>query len=244
MEELNKISQELKFWFERVEWSRLPEGSFDGTLFSVRLALPIDLPTLDEACAPYISGYGPQAHPVPSLRELITSETLTEGFGLHPTNRNVQEQIINQVSIVNLTENEQGDILQQPVHFCHDQGWWCISFRICAIVPNVDESCVEHTQRADALLELLGKPTCIMVADRDRDAFNHALRNGYGRLCYYLVYEWEEYVLVFRISDVVSSELSLTALAVLNCMYYAKPLWEYDKEGKHIIWTSNHKLKG
>ena len=58
MEELNEASQEQRFWFERVEWSKLPEGSFDGTLFSARVPLPIELPSLDETCAPYVSGMG------------------------------------------------------------------------------------------------------------------------------------------------------------------------------------------
>lgn len=238
MEELNEASQEQRFWFERVEWSKLPEGSFDGTLFSARVPLPIELPSLDETCAPYVSGYGSDARPIASLRELVTSEELTAGFGLHPADTNVHERIIDQVNVVNLRENENGEIVRLPIRFCFEQGWWCVSFRIHAIVPHVKESRAEHSRRAGALLELLGKPTYIMVADRDRDDFDHALRNGTGRICYYPVYEWEDYVLVFHITDIVSPEFRLSTLTVGSCLYYAKPLWEYDKVGKHIIWSS------
>lgn len=235
MEERNETPQSLRFWFERVEWAKLPKGRFDGTLFSGRVPLPIRLPQLDETCAPYVSGYWADARPIPSLGELVTSKELTAGFGLHPADTNVHERIIDQVNIVNLAENEQGEILRRPVRFCCEQGWWCVSFQIYALVPHVRESRVEHTRRANALLELLGKPTCIMVADRDRDAFDYALRNESGKLCYYLVYEREEYVLVFRIMDVISMEYKLATLSVNSCMYYAKPLWDYDREGKSVI---------
>lgn len=230
-------NEKPQFWYNRQDWTHIPKGSFDGTLFAARLPVPFDLPRLDEKCAPYISGYGTAARAISSLRELVASDERTAGIGMHPEKTDVHETLIDQVSIVNLTENEAGEVVEIPIRTCYEKGWWCVSFRIYAIVPDVDESCVEHTRRADALLALLGKPTCIMVSDQEKSAFETAVRGGEGRLCYFLVYEYDEYVLVFRITDVISREYKLATLSVNSCMYYTKALWEYDRSGKNVILT-------
>lgn len=240
MEERNDLSQSTEnvtFWYNRQDWTHIPKGSFDGTLFVAKLPVPFDLPRLDKYCAPYVSGYGADARAIRSLDELIVTEELTAGIGMHPENPDVHETLIDQVSIINLIENEAGEVEEIPICVCYQKGWWCASFHIGAIVPGIDESQVEHTRRADALLALLGKPTCIMVSDQEKSAFETAVRSGEGRLCYFLVYEYDEYVLVFRIIDVISREYKLATLSVNSCMYYTKALWAYDREGKTVILT-------
>lgn len=235
MEERTESKRDLRFWFERVKWEELPAGHFDGTLFEDRIPLPIQLPRLDTYCAPYLSGYGEEARAVTSLAELVGSEELTAGMGMHPENPAVHDRVINQISFVSLVQNGEGQFQKCPLRQCYERGWWCVPFSVYAIVPHVQENRTEHTHRAEALLALLGKPSRILVAESNKAAFCGALHNGVGKLCYYLEYEREDYVLTFRITDAVVPQFGLATLAVTNCMYYAKPLWDYDRVEKRVI---------
>lgn len=232
------------FFYESQHWDSLPEGSFDGTLFSARLSLPLEPSTLDRHCAPYICGYGADAYPIPTLTALLCSGVATLGMGMHPQSPEVREQLIDQLCVFNLLENEKGQVIPRSVAACFQDGWWCASFPIGALVPHVQETPVEHTLRARALLQLLGKPTCILLEETEEPMFTASLKAGKGRLRYLLVYEKEGYALVFHLCDTVSHYYRLCALSVTSCLYYPSQYWKQEKKGKKVLYSRNGEQTG
>lgn len=220
------------FFYQSQLWNSLPEGRFDGTLFAKSLPLPLEPATLDRHCAPYICGYGPAARPIPSLTALLRSGVHTLGMGMHPQSPEVRRCLIDQLCVFNLRENETGQVIPRSVGECFRDGWWCASFSIGALVPQVKETPLEHTLRARALLELMGKPTCILLEAREKPIFEASLKAGFGRLRYMLVYEKKDYALVFHLCDTVSRSYGLCALSVTSCLYYPSQYWEQEKKGK------------
>lgn len=221
------MTNKLRPWFSRQDWADLPKGTCDGTLFSVRLPLPLELTALDQHCAPYISGYGPHARPIPSLKLLIESDERTKGMGIHPLDGNAP---IEQIYICDPTEEG------TPISDCCRNGWWCVSFKIQALVPEVTGPPWDHGEQADALLSLLGRPTYIETAAPFEPDDPSCLR-------YRLIYEYETYTLVFDILDTVSRLYERSAVAIKSCMYYPTALWEKERGRNDRHWNLYHILK-
>ena len=230
----------LKFWLQRVKWEALSQGRFDGTLFPARIPLPMKLSLLDSCFGPFISGYGAESRPISSLAKLVLSDERILSIGMHPSDALIQKTGINQVNIVSLAEDAEGAPMPYPVRACCENRWWCVSFTIGAVVPDVEEPEMEHTSRGYALLELLGKPDYILTAQNET-TFESALRRGAGTLRYQLVYQREEYALVFCVTDTVRPEMELATLGIGSCLYYGRPLWERDRMGMRLVMSLDGK---
>ena len=208
------------FFYQRTCREGLPEGRLAGAL----PGLPLTAAVLDRYCAPYICGYGAGARPVASLESFLRSDLRTLGLGMHPENPAIWDRFIDQLYIFNYREDPQGHPIPQSVGTCFGAGWWCASFRVSALFPEGNP--LEHTEQAEALLALLGKPTQILP---EGSRFTQTLEEGRGRLRYRLIYEKEGYVLVFRLSDAVFPEYGINALSIDSCLYYPTPCWEKER---------------
>lgn len=235
MKRISKMDEgELKFFYQRWLCRSLPSGTFDGTLFSARLPLPLNPVELDRHCAPYLCGYDPAARPIESLAALLAGNEKILGMGMHPADSQVRDDLINQLYIFNFREDARGQTHPLPIDACLDAGWWCASFSIGALMHQKEDP-LDHTLHVQALLGLLGSPDHIMTQERELPIFRDALERGQGSLRYLLVYEKGEYALVVRMTDTVSREYGLAVLSADSCLYYPKPCWDYEKRRYRTI---------
>lgn len=212
-----------RFFYQRQQWDALPEGKPNGILFGGKLPLPLTASVLDAHCGPYICGYGSSACHIPSLAALLQSDVHILGLGMHPKRQDVAQQLMDQIYIFSFQEDDSGNVVPLSVRSCYEAGWWCVSFPIGALAPGTMGNPSEHTPQVQAMLALLGKPTHICP---EEPGFQETLERGVGRLRYRLIYEKEDYVLVFRLSDTVSGDYGLNFLSADSCLYYPKACWE------------------
>ena len=226
-------AEELKFWYAEKDWQNLPEGVFDGKVLDGALTLPVDIEELDTLCAPYTSGYGDEAITVSSLQELVTSEELTEGITLRMQEDHPLRRKISNISIYALDQDEDGAI---PTSYaqCFQNGWWNIYFQEAGIVQEEGPSWEDRAE-GDRILERFGRPTDIMI-DADDTLFHDSLGSGDGMLFYYLVYEFDEYAMVFQLSDLVSSYYEVATMEINSIVYYPKPMWELKEAELVSVW--------
>lgn len=218
-----KENSGLQFFYRRQQWENPGQGSGERIQLSQRLPLPMTVELLDRYCAPYISGYGPDAQRIPSLTSLLELNPQTLGMGMHPES----QEIVEQIYIFNRSEDHRGCVQPLPLRDCFEAGWWCVSFPIGAMVPMGHR--LEHTAQMTALLTLLGQPTAI---EPEGERFWDTLERGEGSIRYRLIYEQEDYVLVFRLTDTVTPDYALNFLSVDSCIYYPKVQnkdWKYEE---------------
>ncbi len=231
----NSGAEKLKFWYHEIDWNSLPENVFDGKVLDGALSLPVDPEALDQVCAPFISGYGDAQVTVPSFQALTVSQELTEGIDLRLDDSSPHRSQVAAVSIYNLNQGDDG-VVPTSYAQCFQNGWWSIHFQESGIVQEEGPSWEDRAE-ANRILERFGKPTNVMI-DANDTQFHDCLTSGEGELYYYLVYETDEYAMVVRLSDLVSSYYEVATMEIHSIIYYPKQMWELREAELVSVWDN------
>lgn len=231
----NSGEKELKFWYHEVDWNSLPENVFDGKVLDGALSLPVDPEALDQVCAPFISGYGDAQVTIPSFQALTVSQELTEGIDLRLDDSSPHRSQVAAVSIYNLNQGDDG-VVPTSYAQCFQNGWWSIHFQESGIVQEEGPSWEDRSE-GNQILERFGKPTDVMIGSDDTLTLDF-LASGSGELYYYLVYEMDECVLAFHITDMVSAHYEVATMEIHSIIYYPKQMWELKEAELVSVWDN------
>ena len=222
------------FWFNTQDWGRIPEGSFDGTLFASRMPIPVELDELDSYAAPY-HWFPDQSGKVEidSITEITTSTMEVEGWREgHQVQAYSKADGFGDIYVLNYLEDRDYDDRMMTLAECCDNDWWYMVLYVedlfWEIQPTGNWDQVEY---AEAILDVFGEPSCIMISYEDTMDQLEANRGNAG---YHLVYEIDDCVLEFIVQEEIDEYepgAFETSLAVTNCRYYTQTCWEHVSEG-------------
>lgn len=224
------------FWLNRQDWDSIPEGSFDGTLFSINMPAPISLDQLDPYAAPY--------HWFPDQTTLerveidsisqVTSSTLEidgrrEG---HPVQIYSKHDVgcIGNIYVLNYLEDRSYDDRMLTVGECAAKNWWYMELSMSRMFGLESSTGYFGEEGGKAILDTFGKPTCVRVQFEDAV---EGLKNNEGAVGYELVYELDGFVLTFSVYEEISETDS--SLNISNCTYYTDACWEKVKPAWHVL---------
>lgn len=245
-EENDKESSETKengltFWINKQNWNGL-KGTYDGTLLTKKLKAPLKLSEIDELGRPYfwfLNGY--EGQNAETLSEILESDEI-QGSS-NPTKIGVQSSFdetwvefegeklgLVSIQVFNYAEED------LSIKECYEKNWWFaeLNYEALGISPDV-KSQDYQIERADAIVQLLGAPTYILDTF---SSFESACKENEGSIYYCLVYDFDEYVIVFDMSENVFNEYNTQFLKIDEIKYYTKESWE-----KELIDKQEHAAK-
>lgn len=219
------------FWYNLQDWSNIPKGSFDGTLFSVDMPIPIDMNNIDAYCAPYHWEVEYEdSGDAETLSEILTSSDIYMN-GRHNTcvitpaefshEENFAENGFKGIYI--LCPEDTPKKTDVSVKECYEQGLWYIDIWPNSLLLGDYGTHSGPCAVGDALIDLFGKPSyCLYYThEAQRLSTNDGGDSGLTPLQYYMIYEHEQYTLEIQVMDNTQSELS-----IFSCTYYPAEYWQ------------------
>lgn len=223
---------DLVFWYNQQDWGNI-QGTYDGTLLTVKMQAPIDLSTIDECSAPYHwFPNGVQGRDAETISEILESDVIQRPGGDWASiwggeeERGETDGII-KIGIYNYSEDK------LPIKTCYENGWWRMKLDCDAFGISVGTEISDYEiEKADALVELLGTPTYITD---DCGCFSERIAENEGGIYYQMIYEFDEYVISVDMREQIMHQYDAKVLVVEELTYYTKECWEQELDESIII---------
>lgn len=231
-EDEKETTQENEFWVSNYKkWGEQKE-TFTLTLFDGKFTAPIDLKSADNFVKKYgyaVNGQGTKN--TNTIQTILNSEdeisimgtTIWMYYGELNENNSYKDSI--RVKVENY--NKEDIVLKEAIN----NNWWYISEDIedAENSLGIDITDTTYDEESDArpllnkIIENLGGPSHIYILEKTLD-------NSYQNLNYWLVYEYNEFVLVVEVTEAYVGESYLCGIGSIN--YFTKECFEKELEQK------------
>ena len=227
----DKETEEMVNWFRTAKWNKDAEGI--KSLFVEGVTLPINLEDIDEIGAPYdyfFDVFGKKE--AQTIQDILNdTDVCDRDIRIWPMKE--MDNNIHHIEFFNYREKYNEELSAKQ---CYDENWWYIFGNMDALLISEDELPSDY-QRGnydapflDVVAEKYGAPSYILMILVDDNNPNEA------RSChwYYLVYEYDEYVVVIDVQDQPMPEYNTHVLDVEQVTYYTRESWDKEMENKTI----------
>jgi len=227
------------FWINSKKGSQQKE-KFGFTLYNDKISLPIKLENLDVCSAPY-SFFPNEINQTnaDAIQEILKStikikagnetKISTQKKFVDGSWKNYDEQPDNIENIIIKNYNDADATIAE----CYNNGWWYIQNQYSLddvlgldMTKNVEyRENWDESPLLDIIVEKNGFPTYVRMSS----AYSENLKSNEGGILYELIYKYDEYVIVFAVSEMIMSEYDSYMITVGGPIYYTKESWEKEQ---------------